>query len=102
MQTNSAQYHTPASVRELTSKITGSLGQSNIANYDGFVELLMRDLDCLVRAREDPYYKETVARDEEKILDMGRTQMTVGWEEVYVQDGKVVDVKPGEANVITG
>lgn len=68
------------------------------------MELLVRenDFECLERARQDPYYGDVVAPDEEKFIDMGRSQMIVGWEEVYVEDGKTVDVKPGEGNVITG
>lgn len=60
------------------------------------------DFECLERARQDPYYRETVAPDEEKVFDMSRSQTTVGWEEVYVMDGKVVDVEEAEVNVVRG
>lgn len=67
------------------------------------MELLVRknDFDCLERARQDPYYKDTVAPDEEKFIDMEKSQMIVGWEEVYVEGGQIVDVKIGEGNVVT-
>ena len=84
--------------------MTGDFAQMNVADYDGFVEMLVRedDFECLNRARQDPYYKSHVEPDEHKFFDVARSQMTVGWEEVYVEDGKVVDVKESEANIMKG
>ena len=95
------QYHTPSSVREQAKSVPG-LSQASIAEYDGFVELLMPSLSCFDEAQKDPYYQEVVVPDELKFADVPRTQILVGWEEVYVQDGKVVEVQPGQANIVTG
>lgn len=53
------------------------------------------DLGSYEEGRQEKYYKETVAPDEEKMLDMTRTQITVGWEECYIEDGKIVDMPKG-------
>lgn len=62
----------------------------------------MPSLSCFDEAQKDPYYEEVVAQDELKFADVPRTKILIGWEEVYVQDGKVVEVQPGQANVVMG
>lgn len=71
-----------------------------VATYDGFVELLMRDLEDFKRAQQDPFYVEKVAPDEAKMADPAKTKIIVGWEECYVLDGKVL--ADGEAGVVRG
>lgn len=71
---------------------------ANVADYDGFVDFLMPTLDCFAAAIKDPYYQEVVGPDESNFADLAKTRVMVGWEEVYVDNGKVVDVKPGELN----
>lgn len=93
------QYHTPSSVRQHAISIFG-LPDFAVATYDGFVELLMRDLEDFKRAQQDPFYIEKVAPDEAKMADPTKTQVIVGWEECYVLDGKVL--ADGEAGVVRG
>ena len=66
--------------------------------YDGGAVFYVRDIQDLVAAVSDPDYQQNVLADEGKFIDLsgeeGRKRMlTVGWEEVYVLDGKVVDLK---------
>ena len=88
------QYHCPSSLRQ--SYITGltSMGKdaSSGADYDGFVELLMPDLSCYEKALSDQHYKDVIAPDDTYFADMERSKIMVGWEEVYVKDGKVVNI----------
>ncbi|KIW56107.1 hypothetical protein PV05_04790 [Exophiala xenobiotica] len=93
------QYHTPSSVRDQAKSIPG-LAQATIAEWDGFVELLMPNMSCFDEAQKDPYYSEVVFPDELKFADPANSQIIIGWEEVYVQDGKIVDLQPG-GNVVT-
>ncbi len=51
----------------------------------------MPDASCFHKAREDPYYKEVVFPDEEKLFEWETAKWSVGWEEVWVEDGKVVE-----------
>ena len=73
--------------------VLGDLVKGKLADYDGFVELYVREkeFDRLKQAREDPYYKDVVAPDEKDFIDGERSRMILGWEEVFIEDGKIVD-----------
>lgn len=66
---------------------------SSLVDYDGFVELLMPDLSCYERALKDKYYADVIAPDEAYFADMQRTKVIVGWEEVYISEGQVVNTE---------
>lgn len=92
------QYHSTSKLRDLLVKAMPSIGgeidkNSMISDYDGHVELLMPNLDCYQRAIEDEYYKNVIAPDEQEFADWSSSKLTVGWEEVYIQNGKVVNLK---------
>lgn len=59
----------------------------------------MPDISCFHKAREDPYYAEAIAPDEDKLFEWESACWTVGWEEVYVKDGKAVDMPFGDAEM---
>ncbi|OAL30475.1 hypothetical protein AYO22_01673 [Fonsecaea multimorphosa] len=94
-----AQYHTPSKL--LSSALAGFPALKGVkkVDFDGVGEFLMPDVACFHRAREDPYYAEVVAPDEEKLFDWASAEWTIGWEEVYIKDGKVVDMPFGDAEV---
>lgn len=85
------QYHTPKATRDLVAGAANNFGWT-LSSYDGHVEILVRNMDDLVKAMQDPEYPERVAPDEARFLDHATSMVTVGWEEVYVLDGKVVNV----------
>ena len=60
--------------------------------FDGVAEFWMPDASCFQKAREDPYYEKVVQPDENQLFEWETCQWTVGWEEVYIEDGKVVAV----------
>lgn len=97
------KYHTPSSVRSKTEKLAGSLGEITSAEYDGFVEMTIRedDFEMLSKAREDPYYLEVIQKDEAKIMDMEGCRQILGWTEVYVENGQAVQNAKDSPNVIT-
>jgi hypothetical protein len=68
-----------------------------LAPYDGNVEILLRSVEDLEKAVQGPEYPAKVGPDEVKFLDQKRSVVTVGWEEVYLKDGKVVNID-GEGN----
>ncbi|EXJ73747.1 uncharacterized protein A1O5_03509 [Cladophialophora psammophila CBS 110553] len=90
------QYHTPSKL--VSSALAGFpvLKNAKKLDFDGVGEFLMPDVSCFQRAREDPYYTEVIAPDEDKLFDWGSVEWTVGWEEVYIKDGKVVDLPFGD------
>lgn len=63
-----------------------------MATHDGHVEILLKDIEDLETAVQDPDYPARVGPDEAKFLDQKRSVVTVGWEEVYLRDGKVVNI----------
>ena len=65
-------------------------------SYDGVAEFIMPEVKCFERAREDPFYKDKVAPDEEKFFDWSDARWALGWEEVYIKDGEIVDMKEGD------
>ncbi|KAL9610941.1 MAG: hypothetical protein Q9167_004383 [Letrouitia subvulpina] len=87
------QYHTPTSTQERLVSVLGDLVKGKLADYDGFVELYVREseFERLKNAREDPYYKEVVAPDEKEFIDGEKSRMILGWEEVFIEDGRIVD-----------
>jgi hypothetical protein len=62
-----------------------------MSSYDGHVEIVVRSMDDLMKALNDPLYPDQVGQDEERFLDQSRSLVTVGWEEVFVKDGEVVN-----------
>lgn len=61
-----------------------------LLEFDGVAEFLVTSPQILHNARQDPYYNEKVYPDEQKFLDFEHVAWTIGYEEVHVQDGKVV------------
>lgn len=96
------QYHCPSSLRTSFTTALPSLGKTaeSSADYDGFVELLMPSLDCYEKALQDEYYKNVVGPDDQYFADMERSKIMIGWEEVYVQDGKVVNLVQSKDDAI--
>jgi len=60
--------------------------------YDGIVEFLVPDVECLRKAREDSFYMEKVTGDENSFFDTSPDALawTVGWEEIYIAGGAVL------------
>jgi hypothetical protein len=88
------------STRSLAFGFAESLGWQ-IAPYDGHVEFVVQSMDDLYKAVQDPDYPARVGPDEQKFLDVARSTVTVGWEEVYVLNGEVIDIKE-ERSVYAG
>ncbi|THY26956.1 hypothetical protein D6D01_04261 [Aureobasidium pullulans] len=80
------QYHTPSEIR---NQCEFGQGPSQIAEFDGYVELTVPSIEALKRAFDDPFYKSHVAPDEAVFIDAQGTRRTFGYEEVYINDGKV-------------
>ena len=86
------QYHTHSSSYTSAEKDFPDLKGMQKLEYDGVAEFWMRDASYFHKAREDPYYKEVVLPDENKLFEWETMQWTVGWEEVYIKDGKGVEM----------
>lgn len=57
----------------------------------------MRSVDDLLKATADPEYPVKMRPDEEYMFEYGKMQVTVGWVEVYIQEGRVVNIVDGKS-----
>lgn len=79
-----------------TDESPGLMGQlfdpqfANIAPYDCVVSVVFPDIECFVRMKADPYFKQTVGPDHEKFADTKRSQMMIGLYAPLMKDGKLV------------
>ena len=86
---------------------------NNFADYDCIITAVFPDVQCFVRMKADPYFKEKVMPDHENFADTKRSRyvlrvavgvgfrggvglmwvfrMSIGWIENHIVDGKKVD-----------
>lgn len=88
--TRTTKYHTPSSTRALGETVWTTLGKDHILDFDGTVELIVPDVEALQKALDDPMYRETVQPDEEAFIDGEKSYRSVGYEQTYIVDGKVL------------
>jgi hypothetical protein len=82
-----AQYHTPPSlIPEAIAKWPDLALLDHEPQYDGVVEITVRDVADFYRSRQDPFYLDVVAADEEKFAERDTSKWTIGWEEVVFDD----------------
>ncbi|GLA67572.1 hypothetical protein AtubIFM56815_001560 [Aspergillus tubingensis] len=62
-----------------------------MASFDGHAEIVLENWEILSRLRADPYYQEVVEPSEAKLIDKASVVRRVGYEEVWVSDGKAAD-----------
>lgn len=62
----------------------------SVTPYDGVAEFIVRDIMDIRRSQEDPFYLKEVRDDEAKFFDVAGAHWTIGWEEVFVEDNKIV------------
>ena len=84
---NKTQYHTPP---ELYTQALGTHANANILDFDGHAELVFPNIDLLKKLVGDNFFEEFAKLDGEPLVDLNNVMQTVGYEEVYVEDGKVV------------
>ncbi|KAL6898858.1 hypothetical protein GGI43DRAFT_407128 [Trichoderma evansii] len=83
-------------MREKVQGIADYAGGS-VAPFDAYVEFTVRNVEDLMAATQDPEYPVKMQPDESFMFEQGKMQITVGWVETYVQDGKVVNIVDGKS-----
>jgi hypothetical protein len=63
---------------------------ANIAMYDCCVQIVVPNIECFVRMKADPFFKNHVGKDHEKFADTCKSQMMIGWFTPLMQDGQLV------------
>ncbi|KAL8909686.1 MAG: hypothetical protein Q9171_004931 [Xanthocarpia ochracea] len=96
-------YFAPKSFREMTTKLNDQ--RSNpwvVRDYDAQVEFLFRDMETFYKGASDPGFQSLQAKEEPFISGI-HAEVSIGWIETYVNDGKVVNIREdGEASVRVG
>lgn len=59
---------------------------------DGVGKFIMSDSSCFQRARDDPFYLSHILPDEARLFGWETCVYHVGWEEMYIKGGKIVDL----------
>lgn len=86
----SLQFHTSPSFQQQCISKVADLQHMKPLDYDGIVEMVMPDVQCLANARKDQLYQNTVRPSEEKFIEVSQTQYMVGWQETIVHKGRAV------------
>ncbi|GJP96131.1 hypothetical protein AnigIFM63604_005791 [Aspergillus niger] len=96
------QYHTPsASKRLITEKIPWAVRPGwEIEDHDIMVSVYVPNAETAQAIVTDPDFQSLVAGEDE-ICDQTRAKLTAGWEEVFVEDGKVVGEDYGSFEELT-
>jgi hypothetical protein len=82
-----AQYHTPPSLLpESIAKWPDLAFVDHEPQYDGVVEITVRDIADFYRSQQDPFYINVVAVDEARFAERDTSKWTIGWEEVVFDD----------------
>ena len=81
------QYHTPP---ELCAQALGVHDDASILDFDGHAEVVVPDIGVLKKLVEDSFFEEFARPDQERLVDMKSVMRRVGYEEIYVENGRVV------------
>lgn len=94
-----SQSFKPAALRALLTE--GPLAAKKpptwtVDDHDFEVVYYFRSIEQLGSFLEDPEFQE-IQVEEANLADQERALLSIGWEEVYVEDGKVVNIENGES-----
>jgi len=83
------QYHSPP---EIASQALGIHDDSGNLDFDGHAEVVVPNIDVLRKLVEDNFFAKFATPDEEALVDMSSVRRSIGYEEVHVENGKVVEI----------
>ncbi|KAK5061395.1 hypothetical protein LTR84_007937 [Exophiala bonariae] len=84
------QYHTSDTLQQSAIDAYPDLKSLSLTPYDGVAEFIVKDMADIRKSQEDPFYLNEVRNDEANFFDVSGAHWTIGWEEVYVEDNKLV------------
>ncbi|KAI1084277.1 EthD domain-containing protein [Whalleya microplaca] len=61
---------------------------ANVASYDSVIQIVFPTIECFVRMKADPYFRQNVGPDHENFADTKKSQMMIGWITPLLKDGK--------------
>ncbi|KAL3468835.1 hypothetical protein BJX99DRAFT_98000 [Aspergillus californicus] len=98
-----SHYYTPSATKNIiTEKFPWSVRPGwEIDDHDVTVSLYVPNIETLQAIVTDPDFQALVM-NEDGICDPDRGRMTMGWEEVHVEDGQIVSFDYGSFEELTG
>jgi hypothetical protein len=67
-----------------------------VDDHDCQISVYVRATEDLMAIVTDPDFQALVVGDDE-VVDAERATVTAGWEEIYVEDGKIVNTENGQS-----
>ena len=86
------KFHTAPSFKAAAEGELPALHKMKPLSFDGCGDFLMADFSCFRKFVDSDYNLSDIIPDEEKFIDWDSACYRVGWEEVYVENGKVVNL----------
>lgn len=68
---------------------------ARILDFDGHAEVVVPNIDVLKKLVESDFFSEFAKPDEEALVDMNSVMRSIGYEEIHVENGKVVEIESG-------
>lgn len=87
IKSDQTQYHTPP---EMCAQAVGIHDDAKTVEFDGHAEIVVPNIDVLKKLVEDSFFSEFAAPDEEALVDMNTVMRSIGYEEILVENGKVI------------
>ena len=74
----------------MSKQALGIHDNASTLDFDGHAEVVVPNIDVLKKLVEDNFFAEFAQPDEEALVDMKSVMRTIGYEEIYVENGKAV------------
>ena len=74
----------------MCTQALGIHDDASILDFDGHAEVVVPDIDVLKRLVEDDFFSAFATPDEEALVDMKSVMRRIGYEEIHVENGRVV------------
>jgi hypothetical protein len=67
-----------------------------IDDHDAVIQVYIKTPEQMMAIVSDPDFQSLIAGDDD-FVDASKASVTAGWEEVYVEDGKIVNAEEGKS-----
>lgn len=99
--TKDLQTHNTTETKQMLQQIFGNLPEGHTASYDCFIQILFKDVDDYIRAKDDPYYRDVIFPDHANFADPARTTFVTGWVETHISNAQLVSIGTIEPCVLS-
>ncbi|KAI9036624.1 uncharacterized protein KD926_001637 [Aspergillus affinis] len=84
--------HNTSETKVMAAQLLGPVPRADrqIADYDCVVQIMFRDIQDYLKARDDPFFREVIGPDHEHFSDTERTMFLTGWVEKLIVDGVIL------------